>query len=91
MFLGYVLLFVLFSYLIQQQPKFPALLDAGCLLVLISLVVVRYVDIRHFNGENGDNSAPATMNDWRKYAFFVMLGGVGVWLAIRLFVPLLWK
>ena len=91
MFAGNAALAISFGLLIDKHPTFPSLLDAACLLILASLVYVRYIDIRHFKGENGDNSAPATMDDWRKYSLFLVLGSVGAWLAIRLLVPLFMK
>ena len=88
MFAGNAALAISFGMLIDRHPKFPSLFDAACLLFLASLVYVRYIDIRHFKGENGANTAPATMDDWKKYALFLTLGSVGVWLAVRLLVPL---
>lgn len=87
MFLGNAVLFIVFAYLLQNRPRFPSLLDAGCLLTVASLVAARYIDIRKFNGANGENSAPATMADWRKYALFLVTGCVLAWLAIRVLVP----
>lgn len=37
----------------------------------LSLLVVRYVDIRYLAGETSDNR-PATMADWRRYAAAVL-------------------
>jgi len=87
MFLGNALLFIVFAYLIQNRPKFPSLLDAGCLLTLASLVAARYIDIRQYKGANGENSAPATMSDWRKYTLSLVTGCIAAWLAIRFLVP----
>lgn len=91
MFLGNALLFILLAYLIQKHPEFPSLLDVGYLLTLASLVGVRYLDIRHLNGETGDGNAPATMSDWRKYALFLVTGCAAVWLALRVLAPLFMK
>ena len=91
MFAGNAALAISFGLLIDKHPTFPSPLDAACLFFVASLVYVRYIDIRHFKGENGAHSAPATMDDWRKYSLFLSLGSVGVWLAIRLLVPLFVK
>ena len=91
MFLGNAILFILLAYLFQNRPRFPSLLDGGCLLTLASLVAARYIDIRRFNGANGENSAPATMADWRKYALSLVTGCAAAWLAIRVLVPALTK
>lgn len=91
MFLGNAILFILLASLLQNRPRFPSFLDAGCLLVLVSLIAARYIDIRRFNGANGENSAPATMADWRKYTLLLVTGCVAVWLAIRILIPVLTK
>ena len=91
MFLGNAILFISLAYLLQNRPRFPSLLDVGCLLVLASLVAARYIDIRRFNGANGESNAPATMADWRKYTLFLVTGCVAAWLAIRVLVPALTK
>ncbi|HHU15871.1 MAG: hypothetical protein KBI41_04340 [Kiritimatiellae bacterium] len=91
MFLGNAILFTLLAYLFLNRLRFPSFLDAGCLLVLVSLIAARYIDIRRFNGANGENSAPATMADWRKYTLLLVTGCVAVWLAIRILIPVLTK
>lgn len=87
MFAGNAALAISFGMLIDRHPKFPSLLDAACLLFSAALVYVRYIDIRYCKGETGDGQ-PATMEMWKKYALFLTLGSLGVWLAIRLLVPL---
>lgn len=63
MFAGNAALAVSIGLLIDRHPKSPPLLDAVCLLLLASFLCVRYIDIRYFKGETGDNSALATMDD----------------------------
>lgn len=82
MLVGNVILVILFISLVHNKPEFPSLADLGCLLAVASLMFVRYVDIRHLKGETGFNT-PATLDHWRKYAFFLMIGSLGVWLVIR--------
>ncbi|HOR97188.1 MAG TPA: hypothetical protein PLZ74_02320 [Kiritimatiellia bacterium] len=82
---------ILLAYLSQNRPRFPSLPDVAYLLVLVSLVAARYIDIRRFNGANGENSAPATMADWRRYTLFLVTGCAVVWLIIRVLVPALAK
>lgn len=88
--IGNALVFFTFIYLVQKHPKFPSLLDAGCLLAVASLVFVRYFDIRYCKGETGDGK-PATMGHWRKYSIRLVIGCMGVWLVIRFLVPLFMK
>lgn len=91
MFLGNALWLILLGLLIRDRPRFPSFLDAGCLLTLASLVYVRYIDIRHLNGQTGDCGAPATMDDWRKYSRRVVGLGLAVWLALRILSALFSK
>jgi hypothetical protein len=87
MFLGVALLALVAAFLLQKNPKFPSFLDVGYLFAVASLVFVRYIDIRYLKGETGEG-APATMNHWRKYSMFLVIGSLGVWLVVRFLVPL---
>lgn len=86
MFLGNALLVILFGLLLQNRPKGPSLLDAGCLIVVASLLFVRYIDIRHFNGQTGEGE-PATLAHWRRYSAVLVSGSLALWLAVRLLAP----
>lgn len=86
-FIGNALLVVIFAFLIQKHPKLPSILDAASFLAVISLVLVRYIDIRHFEGGTGEGS-PATMSHWRKYSAVLVIGSLAIWLGIRVLVPL---
>ncbi len=52
------------------------------ILILISLISIRYVDVKFLNGQLADVSGPATINDWKKYSILIFLlsfsGLVGV-------------
>lgn len=87
MFIGNALLAITFAFLIQKRPQLPSLLDAASLLAVISLVLVRYVDMRHFEGGTGEGS-PATMSHWRKYSAVLVIGSLAIWLGIRVLAPL---
>jgi hypothetical protein len=86
-FAGNAALALTFGILLNRRPVFPSIVDAACLLLVISLVAARYLDIRYCNGETGDGR-PATMEVWKRYALLLTLGSVCVWLAIRFLVPL---
>lgn len=49
--------------------------DGAAALVLASIGLARYVDIRHFGGETGDGK-PATMADLRKHMAILAVAGV---------------
>ena len=87
MFIGNALLAITFAFLIQKHPKLPSILDAGFLFTVISLVLVRYIDIRYFKGGTGEGS-PATMGHWRRYSIVLVIGSLIVWLAVRVLAPL---
>ncbi len=89
-FLGNALLFFAVGMLIDKRPKFPALLDAVCLFAMVSLVAVRYIDIRYYKGETGDGTL-ATMEQWRKYALILVTGSIAVWAGARFVVPMFLK
>ena len=71
-----------------KNPRFPAPADAICLLAVISLVYVRYYDIRRCHGLTGEGE-PATMDDWRRYALRISVIGVAAWVVVRWLIPLL--
>ncbi len=87
MLIGNAMLVIAFAFLIRDKPLFPSFFDFLYLFSAGSLVVVRYVDIRHFNGGTGFGD-PATMDDWRKYSIGLLIGSLGVWLVVRFMVPL---
>jgi hypothetical protein len=82
MFFGLALLPFLLVYLFQNRPAFPAPVDLACLLVVGSLVAVRYVDVRYLSGRTAEGEL-ATTAHWRRYAQGVCVVGVGVWFAAR--------
>jgi len=88
--LGNAALAITFGILLHRHPEFPSITDAACLLLVLSLVYARYIDIRYCKGETGDGK-PATMAVWRKYSLLLSFGSVCVWLAIRLAITLFVK
>lgn len=87
---GNAALAITFGILLHKHPEFPSLTDAACLLLVLSLVCVRYFDIRYCKGETSEGK-PATMAIWRRYSLLIVLGSACVWLAIRFLVPLFAK
>jgi hypothetical protein len=85
LFLGNVLLLFLLVFIIEKRPGLPSLFDAAYFAALISLITVRYVDIRFLKGETGEGK-PATMADWRTHALIVGPVGAGAWLLVRFIV-----
>ena len=86
-FCNVVLIFIL-AFIIEKHPQFPSLLDAAYLAALSSLIIIRYVDIRFFDGQTGEGK-PATIDNWRRYALLVGLAGPAVWFVSRVLAHVL--
>lgn len=86
MLVGNAILAVAFISLLQKHPAFPAVWDALCLLVVASLVLVRYIDVRYLKGNTGEG-VPATIDHWRVYSIILVSGSLCFWLIIRFLVP----
>ena len=81
--LGNALPLFLLVFIFEKRPPLPSLIDAAYLVLVVSLIIVRYIDIRFLNGNTGEGK-PATMTNWRRYALLVGALGVGAWLLVRL-------
>ena len=88
MFFGNALLALLLVWLLVNHPRVPSFADVGYLLTLVSVVVARYIDIRHLKGETGAGGALATLADWRKFSVSLVSGCVVAWVAVRVFLSL---
>lgn len=80
--LGNVLLLFLLTFIFERHPPLPSLLDVVYFVVVASLILARYIDIRFLDGETGEG-IPATMTNWRRYTMLVGSVGVGAWLLAR--------
>ncbi|MGI5868459.1 MAG: hypothetical protein ACOX9C_03310 [Kiritimatiellia bacterium] len=89
MFLGNGLLFVLLCLLLHKNPGIPSWIDVAWFVVAASIVIARYVDIRCLDGQNGDDTKPATLEDWRRYAMIQGSCSVAAWLLVRFAFPFL--
>ena len=56
-----------------MMAKTGNLLLYGSIYVIIvaTIIIARYLDIRYFAGQKADVSGPATMGDWKKYTVAV--------------------
>jgi hypothetical protein len=50
--------------------------------VVLSILLVRYVDIKYLKGVNYEG-LPATMEDWRKYVKYFSIIAAGLWLLVH--------
>lgn len=83
--LGNVLGAGLLFTIVEKRVAFPSVWDVAFVLSIVSLIVVRYVDIRHFKGETCFGE-PSTMDHWRRYACLTGLAGLGGELVARILV-----
>ena len=79
---GYAVLFMLSAKIVVDRSPLPSYRDAAFWSVAVAIIVLRYVDIRYLHGDTGDGK-PATMQHWRRYAVFVAIGSLLLWLATR--------
>jgi uncharacterized membrane-anchored protein len=56
---------------------------------VISLIVVRYVDIRFFKGQTS-NYEPATMAHWRKYSLKLLMWSLIIWIIVATAKGFIW-
>lgn len=54
-------------------------------LILISIISVRYADVKFLNGQLADVSGPATIHDWKKYSISIFLLSFVALLGIAVF------
>jgi hypothetical protein len=83
MLFGNALLLFVLVFLFTKRPDLPSLFDVACLLVVGSLIAVRFLDVRFLNGRTAEGE-PATIDHWRRYSWVVGVIGIGAWLAARL-------
>jgi len=88
MLFGNALLLFLFVLIFEKRQATPTLLDAAFLLTGVSLIFIRFIDIRFLNGQTSEGQ-PATLTHWRGYAMNVGVLGLGLWLLDRMLILLL--
>lgn len=82
--LGNLILVLSAVAIFQNQAGFTLTgMDALLWSASLSLLAVRFVDIRYLAGETTD-SQPASMADWRRYAATVLGVSFALWLGAHL-------
>ena len=79
--LGGLALLALVSIWIYDQHSF-SFRDLGFWALILSLVLVRYADIRYLHGYTAEGK-PATMTHWRRYSVGLLAGALGLWLVLH--------
>lgn len=67
------------AYQIAQTGGLLSFVDVFFWASVLSLIAVRYVDIRALNGRTSEGQ-PASMSDWRAYALRVAAISAAVWI-----------
>ena len=84
MIVGNALLIFCVMAIAQDTSGLFTPVDALFWVLVGSLMVARYVDIRYFNGLTSD-SDPATMADFRRYAVLLGFIAMGLWIGAHVF------
>ena len=78
MFGGNIVLLFLVVFTIDKHFKFPSWLDLAYLITVLTLVVVRYIDVSYMQGETAEGK-PASMKDFRSYVLILIIASSLVW------------
>lgn len=70
-------------YIAQHATGLVGVADAFYGAIVGSLLLARYVDIRHFQGRTAEGE-PASMTHWRRYAVLLVAVSTGIWVAAHL-------
>ena len=79
MLLGNVPLMFLVAMIGSRKFASPLIPSIAYFLVVLSVIIVRYVDIRYLNGRTADDE-PATLAHWRRHALILIIGSFCAWL-----------
>ncbi|MBN1854784.1 MAG: hypothetical protein JW829_18775 [Pirellulales bacterium] len=83
MILGNLVLFFVAVQLLFHPRGWFSSLDVVYWLTTVLILVARYADIRFFQGTTAEGK-PATLRDWQRHAFILVLVTGVVWLAVHL-------
>lgn len=78
MLFGNAALAVVLALMALERDELPSLLDALFLVLVASLVVARFADIRYFAGATAEGTR-ATLAHFRRYALRLVAGSAAGW------------
>jgi len=81
MLFGNAILWFVLASIFAKRPKLPSAYDVIYWLIVASLVLARYVDIRYQKGRTAYSDDPATLKHWRRYAALLVIAAFGAWVA----------
>jgi hypothetical protein len=82
-FFGNAALVLMLAWLASRSRGRLSAGDAVYAALALSLVAVRFLDVRFLNGETADGDRRATLADWRRHALLLTVAAGGGWLAMR--------
>jgi len=56
--------------MLAQNKQQSVALNALLLFIFVTVILVRFIDIRYYKGETGEGQK-ATMNDWKKWSLII--------------------
>jgi hypothetical protein len=83
LFLGNVALALVAARILFRAEGLFSLLDAIYWSLVVLLIAARYADIRYCRGATAEGK-PASLRDWRRYAWILLLSAAAVWLTVCL-------
>ena len=83
MIIGNSLLFICAVYVLHYQIRFISTVDLVYWMTILAMLAARYVDIRRFGGTTATGE-PATPAHWRRYAVWLLVGALIIWIGIHL-------
>jgi hypothetical protein len=89
MLFGNAIMWFLLAFIVAKRPKLLSAFDAVYWLIVVSLVVARYVDIRYHKGRTAYGDDPATLKHWRRYAVLLVIAAFGGWVGAHVLGRLL--
>ena len=88
MLAGNATMVFLLAFILQKHSKFPSVFDLVYWLIALSLVLVRYLDIRYLDGQTATGE-PATMVHWGRYVSILIPAALIAWILARVLEALL--
>ena len=79
MFLGNVIFAFCLVFIYDSKGGFLHAADMVFWVTVASLVLVRYLDIRFFNGRTATDDAPASIRHWVRYTVLLVACSAAVW------------
>jgi len=81
---GNFILMICTAHFFTSQVKYGRTTDVIFWTTVIALIVVRFIDIKFFDGLTA-TGAPASLKQWRRYAVVLVLIAAAIWAVAHVF------